>query len=129
MDARTDLADADAAIDPKTDWANRQRYWQRKLGRLKLGVEPIDEQLNRYRRVTWALTVVTSLIALMFIALFSAFRAPLLGLIVAGVIVLPMPAFAWLDFKGLERRAARYEAERRAHELQENPPSNQEIRH
>src|SRR5690349_11455491 len=97
------------------EWVERDRRWRRKLGRLKLGVEPLAEQLERYRRVTWALTVVPGIIGLMFLALFTAFRAPGTGAIVAGVLLLPIPLLAWLDYARLVRRVARYEEERRAY--------------
>jgi hypothetical protein len=105
----------DRELDPIA-WAERERHWRRKLGRLKLGVEPLEEQLARYRRATGMLSVVTALNALMFVALFAAFGAPKVGLIVSAIILLPIAAFAWLDFKMLERRAAAYERERRAFE-------------
>ena len=101
---------------PGDDWAQRERHWRRKLGRLRLGVEPLQEQLARCRRVTWALSAVTGLIALMFVALFWAFEAPLVGVVVAGVLLLPVVGLSWLDFKILERRAARYQRERREYE-------------
>src|SRR5262245_65983849 len=39
--------------DLEARWRLRERYWRRKLGRLRLGVEPVQGQLRRYRRVTW----------------------------------------------------------------------------
>lgn len=104
------------AIEEQTAWVQRQDYWRRRLGRLRLGVEPLSEQVARYRRVTWGLTIVPSIMGLMFVALFTAFQAPLVGLIVAAFLVLPIALFAWVDFALLARRAARYEAERREHE-------------
>lgn len=95
------------------DWAERERQWRRKLGRLRLGVEPLAEQLDRYRRVTIALTVVPGVIALMFLALFTAFDAPLLGLAVVGVVLAPIVLFAWLDYARLRRRVRDYEEDRR----------------
>jgi hypothetical protein len=106
---------------PPSEWAERERHWRRRLGRLKLGVEPIEEQLERYRRVTWALTVIPGAIAMLFLSLFWAFGAPLLGLAVSGVVLGPIIAFAWLDFLRLRRRANRYLRERRAHEAQQGP--------
>jgi hypothetical protein len=97
-------------------WQARQRYWQRKLGRLRLGAEPLNEQLARYRRVTWMLTAVPLVIALMFFALFTAFRRPDIGLIVAALVLLPIVAIAWVDQGLLERRAANYLRERREYE-------------
>ena len=86
----------------------RRVYWARKLRRLQLDAEPIEEQLARYKRVTWALTVIPSIMALMFIALFSAFRRPDLGLLVALVLFGPVVTIAWLDYKALERNARAY---------------------
>ncbi len=97
-------------------WRERQRHWARKLGRLRLGVEPIEEQLDRYQRVTWALMMVIGIIALMFLALFSVFERPDIGAVVVCLLFLPMIAFAWLGFRRLERRAAAYLAERAAYE-------------
>jgi hypothetical protein len=92
-------------------WQARQRYWQRKLGRLRLGVEPLPEQLVRYRRVTWMLTAVPLVIALMFVSLFAAFRRPDIGLILASVLLLPIVVFAWLEYGLLVLRVARYTRE------------------
>jgi hypothetical protein len=92
-------------------WRSRQNQWRRKLGRLRLGVEPIEEQLARYRRVTWALTAVPSVIALMFLALFTVFGRPDIGLIFDAVVLLPIVIGAWLDYALLTRRASRYRLE------------------
>src|SRR3954447_5824954 len=95
-------------------WEARRRYWRHKLGRLRLGVEPLEEQLARYRRVTWMLTAVPLALALMFVALFAAFRRPDIGVIVALILFCPVVVLAWIDDAVLRRRAARY-----THELQE----------
>ena len=92
-------------------WQARQRYWQRKLGRLRLGVEPLSVQLARYRRVTWMLTAVPLVIALMFVGLFAAFQRLDIGLIVAGILLLPIVVVAWLEYGLLELRVARYTRE------------------
>jgi hypothetical protein len=89
-------------------WQLRQNQWRRKLGRLRLGVEPIEEQLARYRRVTWALTAVPSLVGLMFLTLFTVFGRPDIGLIFDAVVLLPIVIGAWLDYALLTRRARRY---------------------
>jgi membrane protein YdbS with pleckstrin-like domain len=89
-------------------WQARQRYWRRKLGRLRLGVEPLDEQLVRYRRVTWMLTAVPLVIGLMFLGLFAAFERPDVGLVVAAVLLVPIVAIAWIDYGMLRWRVARY---------------------
>jgi hypothetical protein len=93
------------------DWIARERYWRRKLGRIRLGAEPIEEQLAKYRRVTWMLTAVPLGLALMFVSLFWAFRRPDVGLILAGVLLLPIVAWAWIDFGLLRARAKRYARE------------------
>jgi len=89
----------------------RQRYWARKLGRLRLGVEPLDEQLAKYRRVTWALTLIPSAMGMLFVALFTAFGRPDIGLIVVAIVLGPVAAIAWLDYALLARNARRYQAE------------------
>jgi hypothetical protein len=93
-------------------WRLRENHWRRKLGRLRLGVEPIEEQLARYRRVTWALTAVPSVVGLMFIALFTVFGRTDIGLIFVAIVLLPIVAGAWIDHALLARRARCYLAER-----------------
>jgi hypothetical protein len=95
----------------ETRWRAREQAWRRKLGRLRLGVEPLDEQLARYRRVTWALTAVPAIIAVMFLGLFTAFGRPDIGALVVVILFGPVILFSWLGFKKLERRANGYLAE------------------
>ena len=97
-------------------WASRQREWQRKLKRLRLGAEPVEEQLARYKRVTWMLTAVPLGLALMFLALFSAFRRPDIGAVLAGVLFVPVVIIAWLDYANLAVKVGRYRRERAQHE-------------
>jgi hypothetical protein len=97
--------------DMQTRWRERQAWWRRKLGRLRLGVEPLEEQVAKYHRVTWALTVVPTVLAAMFIALFTAFSRPDIGLILSAILLLPIVVFAWIDQALLARRARRYLAE------------------
>ena len=92
----------------KRRWRLREQEWARKLGRLHLGVEPIEEQLARYRRATWGLTVVPGLIALVFLTLFTVFGRPDIGLIVVVILFVPIIVFSWLDYLRLERRARAY---------------------
>ena len=73
----------------ETRWRTREQEWRRKLGRLRLGVEPLDEQLARYRRVTWALTAVPAIIAVMFLGLFTAFGRPDIGALVVVILFGP----------------------------------------
>ena len=100
------------ADDLDSRWRLRENRWRRKLGRLRLGVEPLEEQLARYRGVTWALTVVPSVLALMFLTLFGVFGRPDIGLIFDAIILLPIIIVAWLDFALLASRARRYLQER-----------------
>jgi hypothetical protein len=100
------------ADDLDSRWRLRESRWRRKLGRLRLGVEPLEEQLARYRGVTWALTVVPSVLALMFLTLFGVFGRPDIGLIFDAIILLPIIIVAWLDFALLASRARRYLEER-----------------
>jgi hypothetical protein len=110
MDTNTRKPD----VPPSPDWAPRELYWRRRLGRIRLGVEPIEEQLARQRKVTWGLTAVPLVIAALFLGLFAAFRAVLVGAVVVGVLLLPIVAFAWLGDWSLRRRVAAYERERRS---------------
>ena len=90
------------------DWVVRQRYWSKKLGRIRLGAEPVEVQLDKYRRVTIGLTVVPFCVGLMFVALFSAFGRPDVGLILASVLFVPVVAIAWIDFAVLNARVKAY---------------------
>ncbi|WP_165226738.1 hypothetical protein [Aquisphaera insulae] len=89
-------------------WRLREIAWARKLGRLRLGVEPLAEQLARYRGVTWALTLIPSVLAGFFLVLFTAFGRPDIGLIVVALLFLPIVAGAWLGDLRLNRRARAY---------------------
>jgi hypothetical protein len=109
--AKTTSKSVHDSKDPEQRWQDRQRYWARKLGRLRLGVEPLDEQLAKYRRVTWALTLIPLGIALLFISIFTAFGRADIGLIVVAIILGPVVAIAWLDYALLARNARRYQAE------------------
>ena len=112
----TPISDVDSLAEPD-DWIERERYWRRRLGRLRLGVEPLDVQLQRMRRVTWGLTVVPAFMGAIIAGLFAAFGAPGVGLAVAGILFGPIVALAWLDLKRTEGRARAYEADRRAFEV------------
>jgi multisubunit Na+/H+ antiporter MnhB subunit len=105
-DVSKDLTELD------TRWRAREREWARRLGRLRLGVEPLEDQLARYRRTTWALAVVPGIIALMFLTLFTVFGRPDIGLVVVVILFVPMTLFPWLGYTKLKRRAAAYLAER-----------------
>lgn len=93
-------------------WPEREREWARALGRLRLGVEPIPDQLEKYRRANWALTGVSAGIGAMLFALFAAFRSPGTGLIVGGLLAGPIIASAWIGYARMGANAARYLRER-----------------
>ena len=98
-------------IDPNdlaTTWPQRERLWARELGRVRIGVEPIPEQVAKYRRVTVVVTIVAGGIGTMILALFLAFRAPWAGLIVSGGLFGPVILSAWIGQWRLEARAASY---------------------
>jgi hypothetical protein len=107
METKVEMRDEDL----ESRWRLRQNQWRRKLGRLRLGVEPIEEQLARYRRVTWALTAVPSLLGLMFLTLFTVFGRPDIGLLFDGIVLMPIVIGAWLDYALLAKRAERYRVE------------------
>jgi len=96
-------------------WLERKRAWSRKLGRLRLGVEPLEVQLERYRRVTWALTVIPAVISLLFVTLFTVFGRPDIGILLVVLLLLPIAVSAWYDYFRLSRRAREYEADYRAY--------------
>jgi hypothetical protein len=96
-------------------WRRREDQWRRKLGRLRLGVEPIADQLTRYRRVTWGLSVVPAVLAVMFLTLFTVFGRPDVGLILVSILLLPIIVGAWLDYALLSWRARRYLVEAAAY--------------
>lgn len=98
------------------DWDARLMFWQRKLGRIRLGVEPVEEQVARYRRVTWMLTALSAGVALMIVALFTAFGRPDVGMIVAVFMFVPVVVIAWIDHGLLRLRVARFARELTAHE-------------
>ncbi len=102
-----------ANLDAVTDaaWSARLQYWRRKLRRLRLEAEPLETQLARYRRVTWALTAIPLALALMFVALFSAFRRPDVGIVLALILLAPVVVVAWIDDGLLRRRASLYTRE------------------
>lgn len=114
--------------DRDDSWADRQADWQRRLPRLMLGAEPVEDQLARYRRVTWALTIVPLGMGLIILAIFLAFEAPGIGLAVVGILLLPVAMMAWLDDWRLRRKARAYLRERAEYEgrgvaLRESPTS------
>jgi hypothetical protein len=108
---RIAMEDAPTEAVDKLDerWREGRGRWARKLGRLRLGVEPLDVQLDRYRKMTWALTAVTTTIGVMFVALFWAFSRPDVGLILAAILLLPVVAVAWIDYLRLALRARAFE--------------------
>jgi hypothetical protein len=108
--------------EPDPDWPGREARWRRKLRRLRLGAEPVEEQVARLRRVTVALTVVLAAIGILFLAIFAAFGRPDVGAAVVAVLLGPVVGWAWLDQALLGSRAAAYLRDRAAHASNETPP-------
>ncbi|MGO9466651.1 MAG: hypothetical protein ACLQIB_44515 [Isosphaeraceae bacterium] len=123
MSKRADNLEMTTEPDVEARWREREAWWRRKLGRLRLGVEPLEEQVARYRRVTWALTVVPGILATMFVALFTAFGRPEIGLVLVAILLLPIVLSAWLNQASLAHRARRYLAE-----LEEYRRASEELR-
>ena len=96
----------------ETRWSVRERKWAHRLGRLRLGVEPLEEQLTRLRRTTWVLSIVPGFIALIVLTLFTAFARPDIGLVVILILFAPMIVFPWVGYARLKRRTAAYHADR-----------------
>jgi hypothetical protein len=107
----TNVSTPTSVQDMEAQWRLRENHWRRKLGRLRLGVEPIEEQLARYRRVTWALTAVPAILAVFFVTLFTVFGRPDVGLILVAVVLLPVVLGAWWDYAMMAGRARRYRRE------------------
>jgi hypothetical protein len=103
-----------APFETDHDWAEREVYWRARLHRLRFGAEPLGVQLEKYRKVTVVLSGVCGGIALIFLAIFSAFRRPDVGLVVDLVLFVPIVGLAWLEYRSLARGVAAYEAERKA---------------
>jgi hypothetical protein len=97
--------------DLESHWSVRRQYWARKLGRLRLGVEPIEVQLTRYRRVTWVLSAIPGFLSAFLFCLFAVFGRPDIGLVVAALLFVPIALGAWLGYFLLQRRGRRYLAE------------------
>jgi hypothetical protein len=108
---KTNVSASPRLQDLEAQWRLREDHWRRKLGRLRLGVEPIEEQLARYRWVTWGLTIIPSVLGAIFLTLFTVFGRPDIGLIVVVVLLLPIVLLAWWDYAMTARRAGQYQRE------------------
>ena len=106
------LADLEAA------WSTRKTYWASKLGRLRLGVEPVEQQLARYRRVTWMLTAIPGFLSAMLFTLFAVFGRPGIGAVVAALFFLPIVSGAWIGYFLLDRKGRRYLVELRNYQTE-----------
>jgi hypothetical protein len=84
---------------------------RRSLGRLRLDAEPLDVQLDRHRAAFYIMVGVTTAIATVFFALFTAFDRPGVGLIIAAVLWVPIVTGAWWDHARLARAVAAYQAD------------------
>jgi uncharacterized membrane protein YfcA len=96
----------------------RRREWSNKLGRFLMNPEPLDVQLAASKRVVAALTGVVGAIASIIVAIFTAFGRVDVGLVVAGLILLPIVVFAWMGQLRRSRLVAAYLREMR----QTQPP-------
>jgi hypothetical protein len=105
------------------DWTERERAWQRRLGKFRLGAEPFDVQLARRRRVIWALTGLILIQASIYLSLFGAFRRPDVGIVAVLLILFPIAALPWIRYHRLRRRVSQYERERHAYEAQRDSPA------
>jgi hypothetical protein len=85
--------------------------WQRRLGRIRLGAEPIELQLARYQRATWVVTGVVLAMGIVILVLFAGFGRWDVGLWVAGIGAVPTLSIAWLDHLRLWRAVAAYRRE------------------
>ncbi len=112
--------------DLEAEWAKREAMWRRKLGRIRLGVEPIEDQLVRYRRVTWVLTGIPLALSGFFVTLFAVFGRPGVGAVLAAVLLAPIALGAWIDHALLVSRARRYLRER-ANYLREREKPSQNV--
>ncbi|MGE3821154.1 MAG: hypothetical protein AB7I30_17210 [Isosphaeraceae bacterium] len=86
----------------------REIYWSRRLGRIRLRAEPVTVQLERYRQAAVILSAVAGGIGLVFIALFSAFRQPMVGIALALLLMGPLILINWVDFWKLQSRVNAY---------------------
>ena len=98
-------------VDPsvlRETWPQRQRLWAKELGRVRLGVEPIPEQLRKYRQVAWVITIIAGWMGLFIAVLFTAFKSPGTGLIVSGLMFGPVILSAWRGYWKMESQALAY---------------------
>lgn len=86
-------------------------YWNRRLGRIRLGVEPVEEQIERIRKMTWVIIVVVTFLELVFLSLFTGFGRPDIGFVVIVVSLVPIELYAWFDYRRLQGRVREYLAE------------------
>lgn len=93
------------------DRIERQEYWSRRLGRIRLGVEPLRDQLARLRKVSIVATLVILFIGLFMFMLFVVFGRPDIGAIVAAIAILPLCGLAWSEDWKCHRRVREYERE------------------
>ena len=95
------------------DWAERQAYWSRRLGRIRLGAEPLNDQLARLRLVTIVASLVILFIGLFMFMLFLVFGRADIGAIVAAVAIVPLAGLAWYEDWKMHHRVRQYEEELR----------------
>ena len=79
--------------------------WRRRLGRIRLGAAPVEQQLEKYRRSTIALMIVLACIGTFLFVLFVCFRRPDIGLGVAAAVAVPAGLLSLLEYRKLARRS------------------------
>ncbi len=89
----------------------RVQYWSSRLGRIRLGVEPVEMQLEHLRKITWLILALITFLEVFFLSLFTAFRRPDIGLVLISISLVPIELMAWLDYVRLRNRVREYRAE------------------
>jgi hypothetical protein len=81
----------------------------------------MTDQVARNFRAMVALTGISVVVAMMFLAIFAAFGRADIGAILSGVLLGPVVVLAWLDFAILRFRAARHSPEKSDFETTDDP--------
>ncbi len=100
----------------------RQFYWQSQLRPIRLGAEPVADQIRRRMLVNAAGSVCVALIGLIFLGIFAAFGRSDLGLIIAGTLFAVGIVGNWIVYFRLRRRMRAYLVELEGDENDNAPP-------
>ncbi len=93
----------------------RALYWGTRLGRIRLGVEPVEGQLEIIHKMTWVIIGVVTFFEVFFMSLFLGFGRPDIGLVLVGISLVPIELMAWFDYIKLKNRVKEYLDELGAH--------------